>query len=216
MTDSRTRVFLLALSLAQLAGPLGAQTPAPAPERDWYLAFYLDGYFGPSSSTYFAPTVFADHGALHLEGRYNYEDLRTGSLFAGWTFAFGGDRTSLTLTPMLGGFFGNSNGVAPGLEVEGHWGRLAYWLESEYAFYFDAATDDYFYSWSELNFFLIPRLWIGASAQRLKLVDTPREVDFGPMLGFGKPGAPGAALSLYAYGLGTSTTWYLATLSIQF
>jgi len=49
----------------------------------------------------------ADRGSLHLEARYNYEALDTGSLFAGWTFA-GRRQLTYELTPMLGAVFGET------------------------------------------------------------------------------------------------------------
>jgi hypothetical protein len=116
---------------------------------------------------------------------------------------------------MLGGVFGNVNGVAPGLEVEARWGRLAYWLEAEYLIDLQDSSADYLYTWSELNFYALQWLWLGASFQRLKVVQTPTEVDVGPMVGFGKPGTPGWSVSLYAYGI-TATPWYMATVAIQF
>jgi len=117
---------------------------------------------------------------------------------------------------MAGAFVGNANGVAPGLEVEARWRRLAYWLETEYAIFPDDPDANYLYGWSELNLYLRPHLWTGVSAQRLRLVQSPREVDLGPMLGFGGRGDPGVSLSLYFYGIGTGAPSYLATLSVEF
>lgn len=210
------RPVLPALVGALLAAPVAAQTASGGDGRAWQFAAYIDAYLEPGEATFFIPTVFADRGKLHLEGRYNYEDYDTGSLFAGRTFTLGGDEEYLKLTPMLGVFFGNSNGIAPAVEVEGSWRRLAYWLEAEYAIDPEDGANNFVYTWSELNLYLRDWLWVGGSAQRLRLVDTPREVDFAPMVGFGRTSSPGMSLSLYAYGLGTSTTWYLATLSVQF
>lgn len=75
----------------------------------------VSGYLVPHGQSYASPTFAADHGALHLEARYNYEALRTGSLWAGYNLSVGG-KLVLDATPMIGGVFGNVNGVAPGLE----------------------------------------------------------------------------------------------------
>lgn len=201
----------LTLLLALLIVPAVAR--AQGADRSWQFIAYMDFYLEPGESPFLIPTLFADRGALHLEARYNYEDEETASLWAGRTFAFGGDEDYLKLTPMAGVFFGNAAGIAPGLEVEARWRRLAYWIEAEYTINPGESGDNFFYTWSELNLFLHPSLWLGASAQRLKVIETPREVDVGPMLGFG---ARGVSLSLYGYGLGTSTPWYLATAAVQF
>jgi len=210
------RAVLLILLLTSLPCRGAAQAPAGDTPAGWNFATYVDGYFPSGEEAYFVPTVFADRGALHLEARYNYEDFDTGSLFAGWVIGVGGTEEYLKLTPMAGVFLGSSNGVAPGLEIEARWRRLAYWFESEYTFNLDASEDDFFYTWSELNLYLAPFVWIGGSLQRLKPVDTPREVDFGPMVGFGNVGAPHVSLSLYGYGLGTASRGFLATVGVEF
>jgi len=210
------RFFTLALATTVLVSPATAQAPDTARPRPWKFAAYVDAYLDPEESTYFVPTVFADRGVLHLEARYNYEDFDTGSLFAGWGIRFGNTDDYLKLTPMVGAFVGSSNGIAPGLEIEARWWRLAYWFESEYTFNVEDSSENFFYTWSELNLYVVPFLWVGGSLQRLKLVDTPREVDLGPMVGFGNVGTPHVSLSLYGYGLGTSSRWFLATLGVEF
>ena len=209
----------LAVALALLVpGVARAAAPSTAPPaRDWSFALYLDGYMQPRVQSYLAPTVFADRGPLHLEARYNYEDRYTGSVFAGWSFAFGDEEaTFLKLTPMLGGVFGRTGGIAPGLEVEARWWRLGFWLEGEYLFDLRDSSGSFLYSWSELDFYAVPWLWFGVSVQRQRFIETETEVDVGPAIGFGKPGSPGWTVSLYAYGLARSSTWYLATVAIQF
>ena len=49
--------------------------PCPASADEW--SFALSGFVfdPPDDSPYFSPIFYADRGALHLEARYNYEDL---------------------------------------------------------------------------------------------------------------------------------------------
>ncbi len=187
----------------------------PAGESRWTFTLYVDAYWVPNEQSYLVPTVFADRGPLHLEARFNYEDIDTASVFAGWAFGFGKDDRYLKLTPMLGGAAGRTYGIAPGLEVEARWERLAYWLEGEYLFDLKDSSANYLYTWSELNVFAWPFLWLGGSFQRTKVVKTVTEVSFGPMVGFGQPSRPGWSVSLYFYDLTTSRPWYLATLAVQ-
>jgi hypothetical protein len=182
----------------------------------WSTALYLDGYFVSGEKGYMVPTLFADRGPLHLEARYNYEALDTASLFAGWSFDLGEEGRSLRLTPMVGGAFGDVKGVAPGLEIEAEWGRVAYWLEAEYLFDVGDSSASYLYTWSELNVYALRWLWLGASVQRLKVVQTATELDVGPMVGVGNRGVPGWSLSFYAYGLTRSTPTYLLTAAVMF
>ncbi len=61
---------------------------------------------------------------LHLEARYNYEGIDTGSVWVGWNFGFG-DELRLDATLMAGGIFGDFNGAAPGYELTIAWKSLA-------------------------------------------------------------------------------------------
>jgi hypothetical protein len=213
----------IALTLALALGPQAARAedaardPGAAAERTpWQFALYVDGYAGGDSPGYLVPTVFADRAPFHLEARYNYEDVRTASLHAGYTFPFGGEDAYLKLTPMVGAVFGNTRGIAPGAELEARWGRVAFWIESEYLIDTVSGENDYLYTWSELNLYVVPWLWVGGSVQRMKLEVSPTEVDAGPMVGFGRPGAPGWSLSFYVYGLARAAPWWLGTLAVTF
>ncbi|MGH7492218.1 MAG: hypothetical protein ACREOO_07470 [bacterium] len=113
---------LLAPAVAGLllwASPARGQTVtdgAPSASAALHVwSFYASGYayFVPDDQDYLAPIFTADRGRLHLEARYNYEDLETGSVFLGWNFSVG-DELSLEATPMIAGIFGNTAGIAPG------------------------------------------------------------------------------------------------------
>ena len=99
---------LLAVALAassavgqapQAGTPLAcAQSPAtnaapPGVEQEvdkrWSFSGSAYTYFVPDSHEYVQPTFTADRGWLHLETRYNYEDLETGSAW-GATILAGG------------------------------------------------------------------------------------------------------------------------------
>ena len=46
-----------------------------------------------------------------------YEDMNTFSAWLGYNFS-GGNNFQYTITPMVGGIIGNTNGIAPGLEFD--------------------------------------------------------------------------------------------------
>ncbi len=209
----------LGLAVAALLLPLAASAqgePGRGEAPAWKPAFYLDGYYQRDAQAFLVPTVFLDRDRLHLEARYNYEDWDTASLWAGWGFTFGGEERYAKLVPMVGAVFGTTNGVAPGLEIDAAWGRVVYWLELEYVFDLQDSAANFLATWSELYFKAADWFWLGASVQRLKVVASPTEVDVGPMIGFGQPGAPGWSVSLYAYGLTRSEPLFLSTLAVQF
>jgi hypothetical protein len=131
------RVQVSAAELPALEVPVAQapQAPAAAPtahphaagER-WTFGASAYTYFVPGDRDYVQPTITADRGQLHLEARYNYEALDTGSLWAGWTFAGGGD-LSWEIMPMLGAVFGQVDGVAPGYKGSLDWRRFELYSE---------------------------------------------------------------------------------------
>jgi hypothetical protein len=84
----------VALSVGILLARSALAQPVPATSSSraralWEIGLTLDGYIVPDQDGYFSPTLAADREWLHLEARYNYEDLRTGSLWAGYNFSVG-------------------------------------------------------------------------------------------------------------------------------
>jgi hypothetical protein len=109
--------FLIAYD--SLAGP-----PAELRETstgNWNYAFSTAIYVVRNDREYLNPTLTADRNWLHLEARYNYEALKTGSLWLGYNFSFG-EKLTLEATPMVGGVFGDVTGFAPGYTAS-----LSYW-----------------------------------------------------------------------------------------
>lgn len=158
----------------------------------------------PGSEDRLTPIVYADRGPLHLELRYNYEDLETASLFAGWTFEMG-EEVEVSLTPMLGAVAGQTDGIAPGLEFDVAWKKLSWYAESEYLLDLEESDDNYFYSWSTLTYGVTDWLGAGMVVERTKLVDTDFSVQRGLALEFSHENV---GLSLYAYNLDSDDDSY--------
>ncbi len=129
----------------------------------------------PDAPDYLLVTAAADRGPLHLEGRYNYEDRETASVFAGWAFGFG-DELKLQVVPMLGGVVGRTNGFVPGLELTIDWRSLEYYLETEYVIDLGSSSSSYFYAWAELT--VSPARWLqaGLVLQRTRVIRSPHEL----------------------------------------
>lgn len=155
----------------------GEEAPAWAGQ---IAGYYTDP---PGDDGYGSAILRADRGALHLEGRYNYEDLDTGSVFVGRTFAWEGD-VGLSLVPMIGGVFGRTDGIAPGLELDVIWRALELYVESEYVFDLNDGADDYLFAWSELTVSPLEWLSLGLAGQRTRARETDLEVDRGFLVGF--------------------------------
>ena len=161
-------------------------SPAPAngeAERAWAFSAYLYGYILPDSPDYLQPTVTADRGWLHLEARYNYEAPRTGSVWVGYNFSVGKEVT-LDFIPMLGGVFGDTNGIAPGYTFTLSWWKLQLYSQGEYVIDTGSSSDSFFYTWSELT--MAPAEWFrfGFVVQRTKLYQTDFDIQRGVLVGF--------------------------------
>lgn len=195
------------LTQAQDPVPVDARLAAPATWEFSGSVFYSDP---PGSEDRLTPIVYADRAALHLEARYNYEDLETLSVFGGWAFAFEGEFEA-SFTPMLGVVTGDTDGLAPGLEFDLGWRDFAWYGESEYLFDRDDSDDDFFYSWSTLTYGFTDGLAAGMVVERSKLVDT----DWSLQRGLALELAHGSlGLSLYAYNLGSDDSYTVVALGL--
>jgi hypothetical protein len=153
-------------------------TPGPAAAEDWSFALSAFLFDPPDESPYFSPLFYADRGVLHLEARFNYEDLDTGSVFLGRSFE-AGEEVTLTAVPLFGVVFGNTDGVAPGGEVEIAWRQLALYAESEYVFDFGEGGEDFLYTWIEATIAPADWLRLGLVAQRTRTYESGLDVQRG-------------------------------------
>ncbi len=174
---------LVSALLLAVARAAAADEPVADGAR-WELEASLATYVLRGESDYLQPTVRADRGGLHLEGRYNYEDRRTLSVFAGWNVPVGGETgLRLQLTPMFGVAAGRTLGVAPALLLALAWGPLTFDSESEYVVDARERASSFFYSWSELAAQIGSALIAGLVVQRTRVFHTTREVAVGPRVG---------------------------------
>ncbi len=159
-----------------------SSTPATVPH--WEYSGTVMGYLVPDAPDYVQPTVTADRAGLHLEARYNYEALESGSLWIGWNLSFG-QSVQVAVTPMVGGVVGNLRGVAPGCLATISWWKLTLYSEAEYVFDLGgpASADDFFYSWTELSLAPVEWMRFGVAVQRTRVYSTGLEVQRGVLLG---------------------------------
>ena len=183
--------FSLALPLFLLTVTASAQTnssatavpgPIESPKHEWAFGASIYGYLVPHERDYVNPNLTADHGLLHLEGRYNYEAIDSGSIWAGCNLSVGHEWV-FDATPMLGGIFGSVSGVAPGSNLSLSF--KGFTLSSQNEYFFDSAgsSGNFFYTWSELTY--SPCTWFraGFAAQRTKAYQTKLDVQRGLMAG---------------------------------
>jgi hypothetical protein len=152
-------------------------------EKSWSFSVSAYTYVVPHDKNFVQPTITADYDRLHLEVRYNYEALKTGSTWVGCNFS-GGDKFAWEFTPMIGGVFGDTTGVAPGYKGSLSWWKLELYSEGEYVFDTGDSSGSFFYNWSELT--LAPVEWFrfGLVTQRTRAYQTDRDVQRGLLVGF--------------------------------
>jgi hypothetical protein len=177
---------VLILLACKASGQTTTNPPSPAPDATtnrWSFSASVYTYLVPDSQNYANPNFTADRGWVHLEARYNYEAQKAGSLWFGRNFKVG-DKLALELTPMVGGVFGDLNGIAPGYNLS-----LSYWKvelssQSEYVFDLQDRTGNFFYTWSELTYSPVDWFRTGLVVQRTKAYQTALDIQRGLLAGF--------------------------------
>jgi len=189
------------------AAPSAAEEPAA-----WECEVSGAVYVLPDEEDFVQPTVRADRGRLHLETRYNYEDRHSLSAFAGASYAFG-ERTQVTLTPMLGGVAGDRDGIVPALAADLAAGMFEAYGEAEYVFDLAESSESFFYLWSELS--LRPREWwrAGLVTQRTRVHQTDRDLQRGLLVGFSFRNLEG---TVYAFNPGSDDHFTVVSLGLAF
>ncbi|HWA35575.1 MAG TPA: hypothetical protein VG737_15645 [Cyclobacteriaceae bacterium] len=187
------------------------QDSPPSETPGWEFNAELNFYF--FKDDFFALPVFqADKNKLHLEARYNYEDMQTFSGWVGWNFK-GGNKLEYAITPMIGGVVGLTNGIAPGLEMTYALGKFELYSESELVLDPKIAENHFFYNWTDLTYSPKDWLWVGISGQRTRLYKTALDLQRGVLIG----GAlKNWELTAYVYNVGFDDPFVLLSVSTKF
>ena len=142
------------------------------------------GYVVPDAPNYLMGVASGDLAWLHVEGRYNYEALRTGSAFGGVNLGWG-QQLRLNLTPMVGGVFGRLDGIAPALRFRINWWRVDLFSESEVVIPFGSGSRAFYYNWSELGISPFLGIRVGGAVQRNLVFQTSLDFQRGLFAGLG-------------------------------
>ena len=184
MRSASTALAILACCAAHAWGqtPPPAQAAASSTSPTWSFSAAVYTYLVPDDSNYAQPTFTADRDGLHLEARYNYENLETASVWVGYNFG-GGANLTWELTPMLGGVFGETAGIAPGYKGSLSWRKIELYSEGEYVLDASELSDSFFYNWSELTFAPVEWFRSGLVTQRTRVYHTDRDIQRGLLVG---------------------------------
>ncbi|MDI1353807.1 MAG: hypothetical protein PSX36_02730 [bacterium] len=185
-----------------------AQSGDTLKTKQWEINAEINLYL-IRDDVFLLPVFRANKNVLHLEGRYNYEDYQTFSAWAGYNFR-GGKKLEYVFTPMLGGLIGNTKGMAVALEMNLTYKKFDFYSEIEYLADAEGRDNDYLYDWTDFTYSPKEWLWLGISAQRTRLVQTPLEIQRGILVG---AGFKGWELSAYVFDLGFPQPYGVITLS---
>ena len=174
---------LVVVGLAALVFGCGPVLAAGTEEPAWTFSVSAYAYIVPGNDDYLQPTFTTDRDWLHLEARHNYEAFESGSIWAGYNFSVG-EKVTFEATPMLGGVFGATTGIAPGYKATLGWTKLMFYSEGEYLFDTNESADSFFYAWSELSWSLVDWCRLGLVGQRTKVYETDRDIQRGVLVGF--------------------------------
>ena len=166
----------------------------------------------PQDQSYASPTFTADHRRLHLEARYNYENHETGSIWAGYNFSVG-QKVVLDFTPMIGGVFGKTAGVAPGYTMALTYKRIELYSQGEYVVDTQAHNANFFYAWNELIYSPVDWFHAGLVAQRTRTYETGLDVQRGFSAGIAYRKAD---FTTYVFNAGWTDPTVVLALSVKF
>ena len=85
---------------------------------------------------------------------------------------------------MIGGVFGDTDGVAPGYKGSLSWWKLELYSEGEYVFDSEVHSDSFFYTWSELSLRPVDWFRFGYVAQRTRAYESDVDIQRGILVGF--------------------------------
>jgi hypothetical protein len=152
-------------------------------EDEWECSLSTSTYLVQNGRDYANPTLVADRAWLHLEARYNYEAIKTGSLWLGYNFGFG-KKLAFEITPMLGGVLGDITGIAPGYTISIIYEPIEFFTQGEYFFDAGNRSGNFFYSWSELSYAPVTWFRAGIVLDRTRALGSNFEIRRGPLVGF--------------------------------
>ena len=152
-------------------------------EDEWECSLSISTYLVQNGRDYANPNLVLDRDWLHLEARYNYESIKTGSLWLGYNFSLG-KKLVLEATPMLGGVFGDITGIAPGYSLSLSYEQIEFFTQGEYFFDAGNRSGNFFYTWSELSYAPVTWFRAGMVIDRTKALGNNFDVRRGPLIGF--------------------------------
>jgi hypothetical protein len=140
-------------------------------------------YFNNSGISTIMPVMHIENKTgWHSEVRYNYEEVKTFSLYAGKSFSYSGFLSG-SVTPMLGALMGNLKGGSAAVNIDVECKKFFLSSLPEFVVAMDGVNRNFFYNWSELGYNIRNWIYAGISLQQT-LTSQDTETQTGVMTGF--------------------------------
>jgi hypothetical protein len=117
------------------------------------------------------------------EARYNYDEIKTFSMYAGRTFS-NKDSLSWSLTPVAGILLGKLKGGAAGVDIAVNYRKWYFSSAWQTIFSRESRDDNFNYSWSELGCQATHCFYAGLVLQQTRWYDTNDKWEPGVQIGF--------------------------------
>lgn len=101
---------------------------------------------------------------IYAELRYNYEELKTISVFGGKLFETG-HQAAISITPMIGISAGNFKGLSLAAKADLEWKGLYASVEMQYSMGWKGGSSNFFFSWSEAGYSFSTHFFGGLAMQ---------------------------------------------------
>ncbi len=144
-------------------------------------------YISMGKSPTLVPIVHIQNEKWYGEARYNYEALKTFSVYVGKIFSNEEKTQSYAIIPVIGITTGKFKGGSVGLDITFNDSDFFFCSQSQYTFSNTDRYQNFIYSWSELGY--EPSKWIYAGlalqyTQLFQKTEEPLMYEFGVMAGF--------------------------------
>jgi len=130
----------------------------------------MEQYYYVGGSAALNPTPIASfqmNSGFYAEGRYNYEDINTFSLYMGKTFAKE-SKLSYSVSAMAGAVIGNLNGGSLAANISIGYKNFYLFSQPQYTFSLENSVNNYTYHWTDLTYSPLDWLSLGLSVQHTK------------------------------------------------
>lgn len=140
-------------------------------------------YLGQETITFAPIATYQFDNKWYIEGRYNYEDLKTFSTYMGRTFQ-NNSAFTYTITPMVGGVLGRYKGGSVAANVSFEYKNFYLSTQPQYTVAIDGRENNFFYNWADLSYQITDWLGAGVSLQHTKLYQTKSTIEKGGLVEF--------------------------------